>query len=384
VLRSSPLAVATTVFLLYGVWVGIAHFHLHHRMADFAEVGQQFVEKSSSSAAIDADRGLVTSPSGYDGQFFLFMAQDPRGAVGNLDNPSYRYGRPVYPILARGLALGQRSAIPFMLVAINVLAAAMGTLALAILLRRRGQSPWYALIFGLYPGIFVAVLRDLSEALAYALVAWAILLFDGANRRGLVASSALLAVAALTRETTLLFAFVCAGLLLARDRSLRRALPFAAGAAVPYLLYRLVFLRHWLGHAGVPHALLPTPVPFGGIGHYFPWDVDRIQLLYGIVIPGTFCLGLAIWALRRRRTDLGLWAVVVNVLFCVVFLPAAAYADIYSTPRIATGVVLAFVLSLPALTALRPSGRVWLWLPVIAWMAPWWDLLPGAFQNPFP
>lgn len=376
--------VAASVLLVYGTWVGIAHFHLHHRMSDFATVGQQFVDQSSSSAAINADRVLVTSSGGYDGQFFLFIAQDPRGAVGNIDDPSYRYGRPVYPMLARTLALGQQSAIPFMLVAINVFAAAMGTLALAILLRRRGQSPWYALIFGLYPGIFVAVLRDLSEALAYGLVAWAVLLFDRSSRRNLVSSSAVFAVAALTRETTLLFALVCAGWLLARDRSLRRALPFAAGAVGPYLLYRLVFLRQWLGDIGVPHSLLPTPVPFGGIGHYFPWDPDRIQLLYGIVIPATFCLGLATWGLLRRRTDLGLWALVANVLFCVVFLPAAAYADLYSTPRVASGVIVAFVVSLPTLMTLRPSSRVWLWLPVVAWMAPWWVLLPGAFQNPFP
>ena len=48
-----------------------------------------------------------------------------------------------------------------------MLAVALGTFALATLLRRHGRAAWYALIFALYPGVYVAVLRDLSEALAY-------------------------------------------------------------------------------------------------------------------------------------------------------------------------------------------------------------------------
>ena len=50
-------------------------------------------------------------------------------------------------------------------------------------------------------------------------------------------------------------------------------------------------------------------------------------------------------------------------LLFVVFLPAAAYEDYASAGRISTGVFLAFLLSLPALTGVFPTTRAWMWLP---------------------
>ena len=380
VARSSPLAVAGCVFVIYAGWVAYAHFGLHHRMSDFAFIGTTFSHQSSVSPAINADRSHATSPGGYDGQYFLYLAQDPIRAKAYIDDPPYRYGRIVYPLLARALAFGQQEAIPFVLVAINVLAVALGTFALATLLRRHGRSAWYALIFALYPGVYVAVLRDLSEALAYALAACAVALFDRARPGDLVASAALFAVAILTRETTVVFALVCAGLLAARDRSVRRALPFAAGALLPYVFYREVLLRDWFGGQPVtPTVLLPTKVPFRGIASYYPWNSDALREVYSIVLPGVLCLALSAWALLRRRWDIGLWALAANALLFVVLLPAPAYEDIYASSRVTTGVVMGFVIAIPALTQLRPSFR---WLGaviVLAWMAPWWVLYDASW-----
>jgi len=44
-------------------------------------------------------------------------------------------------------------------------------LALAFWLKRRGLSPWFALVYGLYPGLFIAMTLDLTEPLAYARLA---------------------------------------------------------------------------------------------------------------------------------------------------------------------------------------------------------------------
>lgn len=378
-LRTSPWGVAATVLVLYVTWIGVAHLDLHRRMTDFAFIGREFVTKATDSPAINADRRWATSRNGYDGQFFLDIARDPGRADAYMDNPSYRYGRIVYPLLARTLALGRQDAIPFMLVAINVLAVALGTFALAVVLRRHGRSPWYALVFGLYPGVLVAVERDLSEALAYALVACAVALFDRSRPRDLIASSLLFAIAMLTREPTAIFAFVCAGLLIARDRSLRRGFPFAAAVVLPYLLYRSIYLDARFGHAGVPSRVLPTPVPFGGIAHYYPWDSSAFRQVYSIVLPGALCLVLAIWALVRRRWDVGLWALAANALVYVVLSPQAVFEDIYGSSRITTGVVVAFVLAIPAVTDIRPSFRWWSLLFVVAWMAPWWTLYEAGW-----
>jgi hypothetical protein len=384
VLRSSPVVVAAIAFLVYTGWLVNANTHLGHHMTDYAFIGQEFVDRSSTSPAIDADKAHIQSPSGYDGQFFLYIAQDPAGAKPYVDTPSYRYGRIGYPLLARALALGRQDTIPFMLVGINVLAVAVGAFALAVFLRRHGQSPWYGLLFAAYPGVYISVLRDLSEALAYALAACAVAVFDRSpGLRTLVASSALFAVAALTRETTLVFAVACALALSLRDRSVRRSLPFLVGAFLPVVLYREVFLQHWLGSAGLPASLRPVAQPLSGITHYLPWDTTSIKQVFAVVLPGVLCLALAVWGLVRRPRDLGLWALALNVLVLVIFVPQQVFEDEFSSFRVSTGIVVAFVLAIPALASLLPGARAWFWIPAALWMTVWWDLLPNAFQTQF-
>ena len=376
--RSSPALVAVTALLLYAVWVGWAH-HIGHDWRDWAAVGRHFVSAAETSPAISADAPYATSVFGYDGQFFLYIARDPSGAVPYLDNASYRYGRIVYPLAARGLALGRQEPIPLVLVLVNLLAVAIGTWAVAAWLRRERFPEWFALLYAAFPGVFFGVWRDLSEPLAYALAAVALLIFDGDRPRRIALSGALFALAILTREGAAVFMVVWAAALALQGRRLRAAL-FAVGSLLPYLAYRFVFLNLWLGSAGVPSQVRPTPVPFGGIGHYFPWGGVELQRVYAVLLPGIFCVALALIALVRGTRAPAVWALLANALIFVVFLSAAAYEDYASAGRISTSVVLEFVLSLHALARVCPTTRAWMWLPTIAWFAPWYALLPLAFD----
>jgi hypothetical protein len=376
--RSSPALVALTALLLYAAWAGWAH-HIGHDWRDWAAVGRHFVTASETSPAIARDAPYATSVFGYDGQFFLSIARDPAGAVPYLDNASYRYGRIVYPLAARGLAFGRQGAIPLALVLVNLLAVAVGTWAVAAWLRRERFPEWFALLYAAFPGLFFGVWRDLSEPLAYALTAVALLVFDGERPRRIAYSAALFAVAILTREGVAVFMLVWAAALAVEGRRLRAAL-FAVGSLLPYLAYRFVFLNLWLGNAGLPDQLRPTLVPFGGIGHYFPWGGVELQRVYAVLLPGTFCVALAMVALLRGARAPAVWALLANALVFVVLLSAKAYEDYASAGRISTGVVLAFLLSLPALARVFPTTSAWMWLPMIAWCAPWYDLLPRALD----
>jgi hypothetical protein len=376
--RSSPALVALTALLLYAVWAGWAH-HIGHDWRDWAAIGSHFVTASETSPAIARDAPHATSRFGYDGQFFLYIARDPAGAIPYLDNASYRYGRIVLPLAARGLALGRQGAIPLALVLVNLLAVAVGTWAVASWLRRERFPAWFALLYAAFPGLFFGVWRDLSEPLAYALTAVALLVFAGDRPRRIALSAAFFAVAILTREAAAVFMLVWAVALAAQGRRLWAAL-FAMGSLLPYLSYRFVFLNLWLGNAGLPAQVRPTPVPFGGIFHYFPWGGVELQRVYAVLVPGTFCVALALTALLRGTRAPEVWALLVNALLFVVLLSAAAYMDYASAGRISTGVVLAFLLSLPALTRVFPTTRAWMWLPTIAWFAPWYVLLPLAFD----
>ena len=376
--RSSPALVALTAALLYAAWVGWAH-HIGHDWRDWAAIGRHFVTASDASPVIARDAPHATNVLGYDGQFFLYIARDPAGAVPYLDNASYRYGRVVYPMAARGLALGRQAAIPFALVVINLFAVAVGTWAVAAWLRREHFSMWFALVYAAFPGLFFGVLRDLSEPLAYALTAVALLVFDADRTRRIALAAALFAVAILTREAAALFMLVWAAELAVQGRRVR-AVVFMGAALLPYLAYRFVFLEVWLGSAGFPSELRPTALPFGGMAHDFPWGGDELQRAYAVLLPGTFCVALALVALLRGARAPAVWALLANALVFVVFLPTKAYEDYASAGRISTGVVLAFVLSLPALARVFTTTRAWMWLPTIAWFAPWYTLLPLAFD----
>jgi hypothetical protein len=379
---TSPFAVGVVVLALYGSWLAVARHH-GHEAREFAVIGQEYIDKGSGSPAIEGLAADAKPGTGYDGQFFLFIALDPTGAPEYIDDAGYRYGRIVYPLAARAIALGRQSVIPKVLILLNVLAIAAGAVAIAGWLRRRGFSVWFALVFALYPGVFVVVLRDLSEALAYSLVALAVVTFDSTSTRRLAASSALFGIAVLTRETAALYALVWAGALLLERRDLkanwRRTAAFCAGAFAPYVGYRL-FLLSWLDATGVPRRLLPTAVPFGGIAEWWPWDVDSIQQVYAVVLPGLLCLVLAAWALIRGAVDAAVVALGANALLYVVLLPEPSFDDFYASLRISTSVVLALLLAAPTLQRTLGSTRTWLWVPVVAWFTPWWMLLPTAFS----
>ena len=379
---SSPFAVAAVVLALYAGWIVGAH-QRGHDAYDFALVGQFFLDRGSSSEVIEANAPHARPGFGYDGQFYLFIAQDPVRAHEYMDEASYRYGRILYPLASRAASEVLRVGIPSALVGINVLAIAIGVLALAFWLRRRGVSPWIALLFGLYPGVFVVVLRDLADGIAYALVAVAVLVFDREQPSRLALSTAVFALAVLTRETTAVFVLVWAAAVLFDGRSVRNwraAALFAGAALMPYVVYRGLLFA-WLGEGAAPAQLSPSPIPFGGILEWRPWGPSDVQQIYAVVLPGAFCLGLALFVLWRRVVEPAVVAVAANALLYVVLVPSPVFEDLYSSLRVSLGVVTAFVLAVPAFERCFGQGNAWLFLPVVAWFSPWWLLLPFALQD---
>ena len=98
--RDSALAVVGVVLAVYVSSLAVA-MSLDRDVSYFAFVGQAFLDRSAASAAIESNAETASGNAGYDGQFSLFIAQDPLRAHGYVDNPSYRYGRILYPMTAR-------------------------------------------------------------------------------------------------------------------------------------------------------------------------------------------------------------------------------------------------------------------------------------------
>jgi hypothetical protein len=366
----TPLGVALITLAAYVVWA--AYYAAHHDLVDLARVGHEFVTRApGESRAIDELVPDTFDESGYDGQFFLYIAVDPTGAEPYVDEPPYRYSRIVYPLLARAVAVGQPDLAPFALLLINLLAVGAGTFAVATLLRGLGLSPWYGALYGLYPGLFVGVSHDLSEPLAYAFAACALLAFE---RRRVPLAAVLFALAGLTRESTLLFPAALA-LWLAIGRRRHRDAAVLAASVIPYLALR-VGLWVWLGAVGNAQAQRIEVLPFAGLAKQWPWDTLTLEEIYAVVVPGVLALVIAV--LVRARPG---WLLVLaaNVVVLVVFLPEPSYAEYRASGRITIGVVLAFLLCLPRVLAAGRTAQAW--IVVLLWFAPWYDLLPAAFER---
>ncbi len=320
---------------------------------------------------------------GYDGQFAYFIARDPLNGWQHCDAPSYRYQRILYPLLARILALGQPTAVPWTLIALNVVALTGGTYFTERLLAARGVSRWYALGYGLYGGLVAGLRLDLTEPLAYGLVQAGLWAWE---RRGKGAEKqeentrsavygwglALLALAALAKETALL---ATGGLLLylALERRWCDAVTLGLAVGLPFVAWQGI-LRVWLGEwgigAGGDMATSFEAVPFGGLWRVATVSLPAFWLL--LAVEGPLFVLPCIWALITSAQDLARgrrhpWVTVLLVQAAVLpFLPFSTWREPLAMARLAAGLVAATLLY----GALGRSRRVLnyslLWLATLA------------------
>lgn len=194
-----PLAV---VAVLFGVVIGNRLTTYQGNATGFILIGSHFRHD------VHAPRGArVGSPFGYDGQFFYLQATDPlvlhdrtlRGfeRAGQV----FRLQRMAYPTLAYVAAAGQRGAIPWSMLAVNIAVVLLATGGFAVYARQRGWSGWWALLVGLLAGFLSGTVRDLSDPLAVASVLGGLIAWQSHRRW---AAAGLLSVAALAREPMML------------------------------------------------------------------------------------------------------------------------------------------------------------------------------------
>jgi hypothetical protein len=270
-----------------------------------------------------------------------------------------------------------------------VLAVCAGTCALALWLHLRGAPTWPAVLFGLYPGLIFTVFRDLTEPLAFALVAFAVLAYDDRRTGRLVASATLFALALLTRETVLPFALAAAAALVVADarrtgarswRSFRRGVAFALGACLPLVAWRLVVAAY---------LDLPTQerggggwaIPFHGIRSYAPYDAQHQLIIFAVVVPAILAAAGGVLLLRRLETRVAGALLLVNVLLYVVFLPDSVDVDYGAAGRAAIGVVLAAAYCVPAWWTTRLRRAV-VGAGAFLWSIAWFLLVASHYGLP--
>lgn len=192
----------------------------HGNPSGFVQFGHQFAPETRPPHG-----AIIGSPIGYDGQFYWIQARDPLvlhpSTLADIDaaGRGYNLQRVAYPALAALLAVGQVGALPWTLLAVNVIAVLALTAMLAAYARHRGRSVWWALAIALTPGIVMGTLRDLSDPLATAAMLGGLICYERGRREW---AAALLTLGVLAREP-MIVAVVAVGIdILAgmwRDRS---------------------------------------------------------------------------------------------------------------------------------------------------------------------
>jgi hypothetical protein len=366
---ASPWAVASIVAAFYLLLLTPG---LVGNPYQFINIGRHYLHKSTSSSVI-AHARPINDKIGYDGQFYYFLAVDPKHGSEYMDTPGVIYSRIGYPMTVRALSGGNPSVVPYMLVLVNILAAVGGTLAIAFFFKRRGLPPALALLYGFFPGLAISVLRDLTEPLAFGLAATGLVAFNPRSKWRLLVSAVLFGLAMLTRETVALFpAILALGLLLGtgmagswRERlrwgNLVRAVAFAEIAFGPLFLWRHLLTTVVLPHAttqegfvsgdhhvvgGATGQAITALVPFHALAGQWPWTGADVTNLLTVVLPALIWAGIAI-ALLRRRLTIEPWLVLANVAVFVVFLPTPIAIDYGSLGRASIAVVLAALVMLP-------------------------------------
>jgi len=345
----------------------------------FVRFGSRFLTGASTSHLISPALG-ASQPIGYDGQFYFSVAIDPKHATDYISAmgtaPGVVYSRALYPALGRLLGGSTPTGVASALLAINLVSVIAGTFFVAAWLRNRKVNPGYALIYGFFPGMIFSVLRDLTEPLAYALVAAAIYFFDRPGRRAYLTAIALLALAMLTRETTAVFPALMAISLVASDwreqremRAFLRGGIFLTACIAPLLAWRL-FISLWLGsgtqeHPGGGFAYL---VPFDSYISSWPWQRLVTFVFIGVVVPTIVsAIAVTIAALRTRQFGLPLALFAVNAVIFVAYVPKPLLVDYNAATRAATGLVLSLALCIPLFRRRQfmPSMLAVIWSP--AW-----------------
>lgn len=299
----------------------------------------------------------VQSPFGYDGQFYWIQAQDPlllRHAT-VLDMARYHpdfLQRLAYPGLAFVLALGQRAALPAGLLGVDVLSVLGITAGFAIVMRRWGRSPWWALAVGLTPGLLMPVLRDLTDPLATAAMLGGLLAWE---RRRRWWAGALLATATLAREPMIVAvagvaadsaaqAWRARGDRAAVGRALRAAWPVAAVPVGVFVAWQAYIRLRYDPAAAVGGGGPLTPTPnlrlFGSFVAELhrtlrqdsavaaAWDITYMALVL-CAITGSLLV------LRRGITAAGVTAVLLAAMLPVVYFDDEWSISRYGAPLFA-------------------------------------------------
>ncbi|MCX7007762.1 MAG: hypothetical protein NTY53_11035 [Kiritimatiellaeota bacterium] len=273
---------------------------------------------------------IFPKQAGYDGQYYLALALDPAlrnpKTLDSLDHPAYRSRRILLPLLGHALGLGQPALIPYALPLINATALIVLVWLAALWLQGGGRSGWLGLLVLALPGAWEALALTTTDLLCSALVLATLLAL---RRQRPAFAAVLLALAALTRETALLYWVAILGALLcARQwRSLLWLLP----AGLPAAAWNFYLLHYVPAGEGGNVVQILFGAPGAGWLQRLRWCAENglagknlFELFVFVTLVAAFIVLL--WNLWWARADRAAWpAAAIALLLGGMFLCAQPF-----------------------------------------------------------
>ena len=287
---------------------------------------------------------MSSHSTGYDGQFYHYVAHDPlyRGEIGRaIPDPAIRYRRILLPALAWIAVAGSQGWIDCGYIACNLFFLGFGAWCLSRWLLRQKVNPGLSVLYVFVPAALIALDR-LTVDLAFTSLCMAFVLYSRERSDGKLYAT--LVLATLCRDTGIALVAACT-IEQWVSRRFRRGVWFAT-AIVPAAAWSLFVNLHMPAGPRIDRLAL---VPFRGLwlifldpAHYdlppaaraAATALDYLEL-FGILLA----VALAIHNVRRRgfgpmEGAAVLWAAI------AVCLPQIFWADCYSAARVFTPLIL--------------------------------------------
>jgi len=215
----------------------------------------------------------------------------------------------------------------------------------------------------------MSVRLDLTEPLAYALAQAGVLLALKDRWRW---AAVALAVAALTKETTLAFA-AAIGAVYLFQREWRKVIGFSAIVLAPFAIWQFMLWR-WFGQVGVGSGgALATPfewVPLRGLWSLAFLDLRVFAVLATIMIPLAVIPALiSLWVtgrdLWRRIIDLPMILLLINALL-ILITPQSTFREPLAMSRYIVGLIAAVLTYAASRRSKRALNYSLLWIFTLA------------------
>jgi hypothetical protein len=360
------LAVLATALTLGLQWLTVTHNHGGDWSALFV-MGADY----PAAPQLAWERHRPVAKTGFDGQIYHLIAHDPffrHGLDRYVDAPRLRYRRILVPLAAHVLALGRAEWIDAAYRAVLLLFVFAGTYWSARCASALGRAPLWGLAFLAVPAVPVSMERMTVDVALAALTAGFAAYVD---REGSWRLAAVLAGAALVRETGVLLAVgaALAGVLHGRGRRalwpLLALLPALAWFA--WVHTRTPSYEYPLDPRPLSGALKamiqpdPAPdVPPGQVGEWWRQTILRKPAFDRVALLGVLAaIGMGLWGLRPWPPAATAMAAALFALLGVVSQRADQWLFVYDYGRVYAPLVVLLLLR-----GLR-EGRAVVLLPLV-------------------